>query len=111
MWALASGSAEGARALLEAGANPNLATQARHGDARGETAVILTAGGDHPELLELLLQFGGDPDVLDAVGDPALTVSIMHHRPEQLRLLIRAGADLNQKGSDGDTPAMVAATS
>lgn len=45
--------------ILDSGANVN----AHDRDNAGETAVAVAARGDYPEMVELLLQRGADPDI------------------------------------------------
>jgi hypothetical protein len=56
LWAVACGSVPGIEALLQAGADPNLAVNAN------QSAVTVAADNADPEILKVLLDNGGDPN-------------------------------------------------
>lgn len=73
----------------------------------GATPLMLIAdsiGGNHIELMELLLDAGADINHIDALGQ-----NIVHHAleaPELLDFLLARGADPNIEASNGETPLM-----
>lgn len=80
----------GTQYLLKAGANPN------YRDAKQKrSAMYYAAGGDSPELLELLLKHKGDPNLLGAFNEPLLHAAVGEQRKENIELLLKYGADIN----------------
>lgn len=85
-----------AKALLEAGANPNIPNK-----FDGRTPLIAAASNfESSELVRLLLSHGANPGVMSqpvAVGQHATTALIeaAGHRLESVKLLVDAGADIN----------------
>ena len=77
-----------ALALLDAGANPNLANQ------RGETPLINAAGDENDVLVTALLAHHANPDENTPFGS-ALTWAIYCNRITAVQLLLDAGADVN----------------
>jgi uncharacterized protein len=108
LWAVTeahrTGNLKGAEHLLKAGANPNYRDQKRK-----ISAVWLAAGGDSPEVLELLLRYKGDPNLVGPRGDPALFAAAGQGRRENIDLLLKYGADINSHRSNGDTAGAIAA--
>lgn len=86
-----------ARTLLEAGADPSLATEHGH--------LPLAAALDDPEMVDLLLAAGADPNGIDADGNPVLFGALFSYSVprETVEALIAAGADVNKPGADGRT--------
>ena len=80
----------GVRRLLEAGADPN------YEDPRTQaSAVYLAAGGDIPSLLELVLKFRGNPNLVGPRNETPLMTAVMQFREENIDLLLKYGADVN----------------
>ncbi len=130
LFAARSGDLESARYLLEAGADPNEAT-----DEHGNSLVIASAGG-HEDLVLYLLEEGADPNSSDETGITALHhavgagLSVLNgviydkvyriqpvNSQKLVRALIDAGADINARigelhliGPDGYPFSMVGAT-
>jgi len=93
----------GTEYLLKAGANPN------YRDAKdGYSAMYFAAGGDNPELLELLLQHKGDPNLLGPYNEPLLHMAVMDERQKAIELLVKYGVNVNVL-RDGRTVAQKAA--
>lgn len=95
IWALNCRNLSGVRALLEAGADPNLAV-----DGDSFTAVGIAARMKDPRFLELLLMSNGDPNAVYAGGgtalDSALAMGIQTQDWKSYYLLIESGADINR---------------
>jgi ankyrin repeat protein len=73
MFAARQGALEGVRALIEAGADLNLA------DPDGTSALVMAIINGHYEVAALLLEKGADPDVADASGMAALYAAVDMH--------------------------------
>lgn len=82
-------------------------------DGRGRTPLYLAALVDQPDILTLLLQKGGDPNIGASWKGNArpLHVASRNGHAEIVRRLIAAGATVNIKDDDGDTPLLLAARS
>lgn len=90
--------------LLNAGANPNY---------QSATWLIspmhLAAGGNRPDILELLLKHKGNPNLAGRRGQTLLMVTVMQFRDKNVDLLLRYGADISQTDELGETVAATAA--
>lgn len=109
MWVLTHRNLEGAERLLKAGANPNYIASLRN-----ISAMAVTAGGNWPEALELLLKYGGDPNLRGYNNDPLLIIAVMQFREQNIRILLDHGGDVNihrggKFSNADDTAASVAA--
>jgi len=90
LWALFNQNIDGMLALLEAGADPELA------DEFGDTVMHYAAMVDNPRLLRALLAVGIPPDLRNLVnGKTPLFNAIVGDREPQFRALLAAGADVN----------------
>ena len=80
-------------------------------DGLGRTPLYLAAWVDQPDILSLLLQNGGDPNIGASWKDNArpLHVASRNGHAEIVRRLIAAGANVNISDDDGDTPLLLAA--
>lgn len=87
-----------ARALIEAGADVNFVRSRTDHSSALYWAIIC----QNPELLELLLDHGADPNV--PIMKPALHVAISQGEDDMAILLIKRGADLDAKDNEGRTP-------
>jgi ankyrin repeat protein len=67
--------------------------------------MALAAGGDSPQILELLLKYKGDPNLIGPDNDPLLLIATGEFRRENVDLLLKYGADINSHRSNGDTAA------
>ncbi len=93
----------GAEHLLKAGANPNYRDEKREA-----SAMALAAGGDSPQILELLLKYKGDPNLIGPRGEPLLHIAAGEFRKENIDLLLKYGADINMHETTGTTAAQTA---
>jgi ankyrin repeat protein len=101
MQAVAIGSLEAVRLLLDAGADVN----ARN--ASGATALLWAAG--HREKSRLLIQHGADVHVRSKLGKtPVFAIVGRPANADLLRTLIDRGVDLNAVDAGGNTPLMSA---
>ncbi|MBL8474807.1 MAG: ankyrin repeat domain-containing protein [Methyloversatilis sp.] len=90
--------------LLKKGADPNY-----RDNERQASAMSLAAGGDRADILELLLQYRGDPNLLGPGGDTMLMIAVSQLRDKNLDLLLKYGANLNQTDRHHETVANKAA--
>jgi ankyrin repeat protein len=106
-WVIADRNKLGMKLLLGAGADPNL--KALGG---GLSATNYTAGGDDPELLEIVLKSAGNPNIArDSDGATPLQVAVEQKRFDNIKLLIQYDADVNQVGRMNKTAARSAIVS
>jgi len=104
LWVFGTRSVTGTEYLLKAGANPN------YRDAkRGVSAMSIAAGGNRPDLLELLLRYKGDTNLLGPRDQPLLHIAVSQLRKENIELLLRYGADVNVSWGPNATAAQTAA--
>lgn len=108
LWAANCENMRGMTALLDVGADPNLEIS-----GLGMSAIVVAAGMDNPDVLELLLRRGGDANaVLSDSNQTALTVALDAGLDgkgwERYYALLRAGADINRR-YEGHTIAEYAA--
>lgn len=91
-WAMNARNHRGVEALLKAGADPNLLTA-----KTGMSAMNFVPMGDDPELLRLLLKFGGNPNHpgQGKISERPLSLSASQGRIENMKLLLAAGAEIN----------------
>lgn len=86
---------------------------ARRGSRRAETALTMAARKGRRDMVELLLEFGADPKLVDGNGDLPLGAALAasEGRLELVRLLLERGADPAQADGDGATAVHQAAGS
>ncbi len=134
MEASRTGSLDAVRVLLESGANANART-----DDRQQTALMWAVSQQHPEVVRMLLESGADPHArtrtrrdwvmldrgprrvaklaaavgteVERGGNTALLFAAMNGDLNSARLLRAAGVEVNETGSDGNAPLVVAAFS
>ncbi|MEM9584741.1 MAG: ankyrin repeat domain-containing protein [Pseudomonadota bacterium] len=109
-WALVCENVKGVRALLEAGADPNLRM------AEEQTAVTITAGALKSDLLKALLEYGGDPNAAPEntyrrALSSALGKAFQTNDWTNFDMLIEYGADINAANINGNTIAEQTAAS
>ena len=90
-FAVGTGKARAAAALIAAQADPNRA------DADGDTAMTLAVNryATDPELLELVLGAGGNPNAVRPDGDPVIVRFLNGANLEAITLMHARGADLD----------------
>lgn len=118
-WAVGMEKYRSAKALLEAGANPDLAT------TRGETPLFIAAGYSwidrevkkDPRYVKLLLSYGANPNLNYIQGDEydnttetgtSLLMKSIGSGIEKTKALVEGGADINHSTPSGETAAIVA---
>ncbi|MCU0317488.1 MAG: ankyrin repeat domain-containing protein [Fimbriimonadaceae bacterium] len=86
---------ENVKALLERGADPNKLSM---------KMLPLQSAIDHekPEITELLLEFGADPQAEGIFGSSPIRDAADQGKADHLRIFILHGVDLNRIGSDGN---------
>ena len=93
-----------ARALVDAGADPNAVNE------YGSFPLAEAASIGNPAMIELLLDAGADPELANADGQTALMLVARTNKVEAAELLIDAGAAVNRAETwRGQTPLMWAA--
>ncbi|MCD9031243.1 ankyrin repeat domain-containing protein [Luteimonas sp. Y-2-2-4F] len=107
-WPIYAGSPEGLRAMLENGADPNVAKPYPEEEGRSKTnhsnAMVWAAEQEDPVYLELLLDHGGDPNTRNANNEALLFHAfIKQNQWRNVQLLVERGADVNAKVSAGGT--------
>ena len=90
-YAIGTGKEKAARALIAAGANPNIE------DDEGDTAVTLAVNSYArlPDLLPLVLDAGGNPNQLRPDGDPVIVRFINGANLDAITLMQSKGADMS----------------
>ena len=100
-WPLMSRNLEGLRALLENGADPNARypepSLIRHGKKYYKNnAMVYAAKLEDPRFLELLLEYGGNPDTRNSNNETLLfTAFISGNLWKNVQTLVEHGADIN----------------
>lgn len=84
--------------LLKKGADPNYRDEERQA-----SAMSLAAGGDRPDILELLLQYKGNPNLLGPSGDTMLMIAVSQLRDKNIDFLLKYGANINQTDRHHET--------
>lgn len=105
MLACFEGSAEAAKALIDAGAR----TEARASD--GRTALIYAAGWGNAQKVQLLLDAGATADARASDGMTALMFAAARGEADSVRALVAAGASVDERNRWRQTPLMGAARS
>ena len=111
-FAAMGGHVDAARALLDAGADPNAMSRHRFVKVRPlHTATALEVSTGNPELVRVLLERGADANGRSEEGGfTPLHNAAGSGAAELVRILLEHGADLDAKTDDGRTPRDVAKT-
>ena len=107
-WPIYRGSPEGLRAMLENGADPNVAKprprKPRRSQRNEPNAMVWAAEQDDPVYLELLLDHGGDPDTRNANRETLMFHAYINRdKWQNVQLLVNHGADVNALAGMGGT--------
>ena len=111
-FAAMGGHVDAARALLEAGADPNAMSQHRFVKVRPlHTACALEVSRENPEMVRVLVEHGADVNGTNTEGG----ATPLHNAAQSgsvalVRALLELGADPNAQMSDGRIPSDVAKT-
>ena len=109
-WAMAKRSLKGFEFLLKNGADPNYSTGNVEDKESFFSAMELAASADNSDYLLLLLEYGGNPNLMIGNGTRSLiNQAVIYNQTENVRLLIEAGADMDHEDFSGKTPMMTAA--
>ena len=72
--------------------------------SKGMRPIHLAAGFGHPEMIEILLQYGADIEALDNKLNTPLHYAAMYNKPDAIRFLIQHGADIHALNTDEYMP-------
>ncbi|CTP85673.1 hypothetical protein A6R71_09330 [Xanthomonas translucens pv. arrhenatheri] len=102
MWPIMTHNPDGLRAMLENGANPNVAKPYPPEVGRSQTnhanAMVWAAEQEDPIYLKLLLDHGGDPNTRNDNNETLLFHAfIKQNQWQNVKLLVEHGADVNGK--------------
>jgi ankyrin repeat protein len=89
---------------LKKGASPNYRNAPRE-----VSAMYFAAGGDRPDILELLLKSKGDPNLIGPRDESLLMIAMGQFREKNIELLLKYGADINRADRHKHTVASDAA--
>lgn len=90
--------------LLKVGANPN------YRDAKSMVSpMYLAAGGERADILEVLLKYKGDPNLVGPGDELLLMVAVAQFRDTNIDLLLNYGVDINRSDKHNKTAANDAA--
>lgn len=107
-WPIYAKNPDGLRAMLEAGADPNVARPYPHEEGRNQTnhsnAMVWAAEQRDPVYLQLLLAHGGDPDTRNANNEALLFHAfIKQNQWQNVQVLVEGGADVNIRAGGAGT--------
>jgi len=115
LWSFPDNNVERFELLLQNGADPNVKLSKDIGSPRvfkeGDSVMMLAAKSFFPQHFEIVLKYGGDPNITDKWGNPVLHEMIASGAGDvraKVRALVSAGADVNALDSAG-WPATVSA--
>lgn len=79
-----------------------------HQDPQGNTLLYIAACNDNPRMVELLLHYQADPNIVHDQEPGALHASASYNNSEIIQQLLDAGANPNAIDEDGCTPLHIA---
>ena len=79
-------------------------------DERGFPPIVLATYYEQPQVTELLLQKGAEPDARDAAGNTALMGICFKGNRQIAKMLLDHGANVNAQNNSGGTALIFAAT-
>lgn len=98
LWVLAKHDLKAVKVLLDVGADPNKSTLGEVGEiSLGYPPVFAAASGGLKEALQMMLDRGGDSNVVWG-NESALMIAIGHSHLDCAELLLEHGADINYHG-------------
>jgi len=90
-------------AMLDGGANPNIAV-----GAAKYTPLMISAISGAQAVAQTLLQYGAKANIQNLGGVTALMIAASRNRSDMVSLLIKSGADVNLKDNEGKTAIQIA---
>lgn len=90
--------------MLKNGADPNYRDHKRQ-----VSAMYFAAGGDRPDILELLLKNKGNPNLFGPSGKTLMMIAVGQFRDKNIELLLKYGADISINDNHKNTVANYAA--
>lgn len=107
-WPIYRGNPDGLRAMLENGADPNVAKPYPREAGRSHTnysnAMVWAAQQKDPVYLQILLDHGGDPDTRNSNNEALLFHALIKRNQwRNVQLLVERGADVNVLAGMGGT--------
>lgn len=75
-------------------------------DPQGWTALMIACAHSHEEVVEVLLDAGADPNMVNNLGRTALMYSCLYQKKYQVQMLINNGANPNLRGGKDVIPAL-----
>lgn len=98
LWAASASSVEAVKALLAAGAQPNMRAY------DGTSPLLMASAAGNVKIVELLLSAGADPNIQDKIGRTPLFAAVEHENLEVIKRLLAAGAGRYVKDARGREP-------
>jgi len=77
-------------------------------DAKGISPIGYAIGGNHLEIVKVLMKMKADPHNVDGAHNSGLHYAAGYGRKELVEFLINSGADANKANAQGQTPMQVA---
>ncbi|NYZ63528.1 ankyrin repeat domain-containing protein [Luteimonas deserti] len=108
VWPIYRSNPDGLKAMLESGADPNVARPYPREEGRSDTnhsnAMVWAAEQEDSVYLEMLLDHGGDPDTRNANNEALLFHAyIKQNKWRNVQILVERGADVNVLAGMGGT--------
>lgn len=100
MYALAKSDETAVRTLLAAKANPNVVTNV------GTSAMLVAMTNQQPKFVQMLLEHGGDPNLVDDRDEKLVHQAISLGAFQNLGELFQAGVPVDTLNKMGQTPAL-----